>query len=171
MPKPANKIAVCGMMTALGVVVMLIGHWMGFGVYAAPMMVGLALVPLGEQYGKRYHALMWLAISILSALMGVNVEQTLFFALFFGLYPLLRPFFMRLPKLLCLLAKLLYFNAVAVGIELLILLVIAPEAVAAWLLWILLILGNLMFFGYDFIVPRADILIRKLKMRFGRGNR
>ena len=168
MQKLTNKIATCGMMSALGVVIMLLGHWLSVGVYAAPMGVGLMLVPFGERYGRRYQVMMWFSISVLSTLMGVGAEQTLFFVLFFGSYPMLRPFFMRLPKLFRWPVKLAYFNAVAVGIELLVLLVIAPEAVAGWLLWILLVLGNLMFLGYDFVVPRADLLMKKLKLRFGR---
>ena len=98
--------------------------------------------------------------------MGVNAEQTLFFALFFGLYPLLYPFFMRLPKLLRVIAKFAYCNTGAVGIELLVLYVIAPEAVGLPLLLVLLALGNLLFVCFDFVIPHTELLFQNLRKRF-----
>jgi len=168
MQRQSRVMAVCGMMTALGVVLMLLGHVLGLGLYAAPMLVGLALVPIGNRYGRKYHVLMWLAIGILSALIGVNAAQTPFFALFFGLYPILRPFFMRLPKLLRVIAKLGYCNAVAIAIELLVLYVIAPEAIGLPLLLLLLALGNLLFFCFDFVIPYTELLLRNLQKRIRR---
>ena len=75
---------------------------------------------------------------------------------------------MRLPKLLCVIAKLGYCNAVAIGIELLVLYVIAPEAVGLPLLLVLLALGNLLFLCFDFVIPHTELLLWNLQKRIRR---
>ncbi|MBR5519523.1 MAG: hypothetical protein IKU55_02280 [Clostridia bacterium] len=167
MERPSTVIARCGMMAALGVVIMLIGHVLGLGLYAAPMFVGLSLVPMGNRFGRKYHVLLWLVIAFLSAIVGVSAEQTLFFAVLFGPYPILRPVLTKLPKLWCILAKLAYFNAVSIGVEVLVLYLFAPEAFDA-LLWVLLALGNVLFFCFDFVIPHTELLFRRLRQRLGR---
>ena len=54
------------------------------------------------------------------------------------------------------LCKLLFFNAAAVALEALVLLVIVPEALEPGMLLLLLALGNLTFLLYDLLIPRAQ---------------
>ena len=84
--KQAKRIAECGMMTALSIVVMVVGAVLGIGLYASPMIAGLLLIPLGRKYGVRYHLALWLAVSLLCFLLVPEIEQNLVYFSFFGSY-------------------------------------------------------------------------------------
>ena len=157
--KHTHAIALCGVTTALAVALMAVGGLLGIGLYAAPMLAGLCLLPAGRHLGLKYHLTLWLAASALSFFLVPDIEQNLMFLCLFGCYPILRPALQRLPRLPRLLCKLLFFNAVSVALEALVLLVLAPEALAPPLLLLLLALGNLTFLLYDLLIPRAQRLL------------
>lgn len=157
--KHTRAIALCGVTTALAVALMAVGGLLGIGLYAAPMLAGLCLLPAGRHLGLKYHLLLWLAVSALSFFLVPDIEQNLMFLCLFGCYPILRPALQRLPRLPRLLCKLLFFNAVSVALEALVLLVLAPEALEPPLLLLLLALGNLTFLLYDLLIPRAQRLL------------
>ena len=157
--KHTRAVALCGVTAALAVVLMAVGGLLGVGLYAAPMLAGLCLLPAGRHLGLKYHLLLWLAVSALSFFLVPDIEQNLMFLCLFGCYPILRPALQRLPRLPRLLCKLLFFNAVSVALEALVLLVLAPEALAPPLLLLLLALGNLTFLLYDLLIPRAQRLL------------
>ena len=50
----SQKIALCGMLGALSVVLLLIGSALQIGTYAAPMLAAFLLIPVLEEYGTRY---------------------------------------------------------------------------------------------------------------------
>ena len=154
--KQAKVIAFCGMMAALSFVLMLVGAVLELGMYAAPMLAGLCLLPVGEKYGKKYQVLLWIAVSLLSLILLPNLEESLVYLMLFGCYPVIRPAFQKLPKLLRRGAKLLYFNAVTLAVEWLVLHLLAPEAMTPAMAAVLLTLGNLTFFCYDLVIPRAQ---------------
>ena len=157
--KHTRAVALCGVTAALAVVLMAVGGLLGVGLYAAPMLAGLCLLPAGRHLGLKYHLLLWLAVSALSFFLVPDIEQNLMFLCLFVCYPILRPALQRLPRLPRLLCKLLFFNAVSVALEALVLLVLAPEALAPPLLLLLLALGNLTFLLYDLLIPRAQRLL------------
>lgn len=163
--KQTKAIAFCGMMTAVGVVLLLLGGVLGIGTYAAPMLVGLLLLPVGRGWGRKYHALVWLAVGLLSLFLVSDVEESLMFLCFFGWYPILRPELQRLPKVLSWVLKFLIFNAVTISLELLVMLVLVPEALDAPFLLLLLALGNLVFLVYDLAIPKVEV---NLTHRLGR---
>ncbi|MGN1250456.1 MAG: hypothetical protein ACI4XW_10325 [Candidatus Spyradocola sp.] len=154
--KQTRAIALCGVTAALAVVLMTVGGLLGIGLYAAPMLAGLCLLPAGRHLGLKYHLSLWLAVSALSFLLVPDVEQNLMFLCLFGCYPILRPALERLPRLTRLLCKLLFFNAVAIALEALVLLLLVPETLGAPMLLLLLALGNLTFVLYDRLIPRAQ---------------
>ena len=143
--KYTRAVALCGVIAALSIVLMAVGGLLGIGLYAAPMLAGLCLLPAGRFLGVKYHVMLWLVVSALSFLLVPDVEQNLMFLCLFGCYPILRP-----------LCKLLFFNAAAVALEALVLLVIVPEALEPGMLLLLLALGNLTFLLYDLLIPRAQ---------------
>ena len=49
----SRRIALCGVLAALGVVVLLVGSALGLGTYAAPMLACFLLLPALEEYGPR----------------------------------------------------------------------------------------------------------------------
>ena len=154
--KQTRAISLCGVTAALAVVLMTVGGLLGIGLYAAPMLAGLCLLPAGRHLGLKYHLTLWLAVSALSFLLVPDVEQNLMFLCLFGCYPILRPALQRLPRLPRLLCKLCFFNAVSIALEALVLLLLVPETLSAPMLLLLLALGNLTFALYDRLIPRAQ---------------
>ena len=152
--------ATCGMTAALSVVIMLVGGVLGLGMYVSPMIAGVCLLPIGRQFGRKYHALMWLAVSLLCFILVPNAEENLMYFALFGVYPLLRPMLQRMAPLRRWVCKLLYFNTVVVAVEALVILVLVPEVMPGWMTALLLILGNITFILYDFVIPRAEIILR-----------
>ena len=159
--KKTKPIALGGIMSAMCVVIMLVGAIIGVGVYVAPMIAGLCLIPTGRKYGVRYHALLWITVSVLSVLIVPDIEESLMFFVLFGFYPIAYPYFMKLPRIVRFIAKLVYFNAVILVIEYLIITFFVPETLSFPMAIFLLGIGNFTFILYDKIMPKADRLLEK----------
>lgn len=156
-----RKIALCGMMSALSVVIMAIGAVLGIGIYAAPMLAGLLILPLGMMLGRREQLLVWISVSLLCLMLISDWEQNLMYLCLFGPYPILYPLFQKLPKGLRLMSKLAFFNLVTVVAEALVLLVLVPEPLSAGMIIALLALGNLTFLLYDRLIPLFALILHK----------
>ena len=156
-----KRMATCAMMTALSVVLMLLGGILELGMYACPLFVSLAYIPIGDKYGRKYHAMLYAASAILCFLLVPNWEENLMFACFFGWYPIVRSALQKLPKFVCLAAKLILFNACVIAVEWLLMTLIAPEAMAGILLWVLLAMGNVTFLAYDCLIPKTNVLMKR----------
>jgi len=154
--------ATCSMMAALSVVLMALGAVLELGMYACPLFAGLCFIPIGQKYGRKYHISLYVVSSILCFLLIPNMEENLMFAGLFGWYPIVRPSLQKLPKVLRWIAKLAIFNVVVVAIEWLVMTVLVPEAIGGILLWVLLILGNITFLAYDFMIPRLEVLVGRI---------
>lgn len=162
----AKAVAVCGMAVALSVVIMLIGGYLGFGTYLSPMLAGMIIFPIGERFGKKYQFGFWAAVSFLSIILVPNIEQNLMFVFIFGLYPIIYPYFQKLPKVPRVVLKLIYFNILTLVLEAVIIKFFAPEAFDMPLIILLMVMGNIIFILYDFIVPRSKYLIDRYLGRF-----
>ena len=158
--KNAKRIAFCGVMTALCVVILTLGALSGVGNYAASMLAGLCLLPAGWEWGRKTELILWIAVSLVGAIVIPDPETILLFAAFFGWYPVFRDFLVRFSLPLRLLLKLLVFNLAAVGCEILVMKVLAPEAEEPWVLIVLLLLGNAAFLIYDAALPKIALLYR-----------
>ena len=167
--KNAKRVAFCGVMTALCVVVLTAGALSGVGNYAGSMLAGLCLLPAGWEWGKKTQLVLWISVSLVGAMVIPDPETILLFAAFFGWYPAFRDTLDRFPLFLRLLLKLLVFNLAAVGCEFLVMKVLAPETEEVWILAVLLIGGNLAFLLYDAVLPRLALLyrVRFRKILFG----
>ena len=170
MREQSTKIAVCAMMAAQCVVLMVLGAALGIGMYLAPMLAGACLVPVGKKWGTRYQLMLWAAISLLCLMLVSDVEENLMFLGFFGWYPALRPVLERVRKGLRLALKVLIFNGAVVSLEALIMLVLVPEDTGWILPVILLLVGNLTFLLYDaaFLPSFERTAARYLKKLFPR---
>lgn len=158
MKKQSKQIAVCGLVTALGVVFMLLGNFFGLGMYLVPMLIGMFLTSIGHTWGRIFQILLWLAIGLLSLILVPAPEQNIMFLGLFGWYPILRPTLQKLSKVLRIAAKFLIFNVAVIALEALVILVLVPEALGSALTVFLLLLGNITFFVYDMAVPRFEYL-------------
>ena len=150
------------MLAAVCVVLMLLGAVLELGMYAAPLLAGVCLIPYGRKYGTKHQLIVFAAVSLLSFILVPNVEQNLMFAGFFGWYPMLRPALGKIPKGLRITVKLLIFNAVIIAIEALVMLVLVPEALGSVLTVLLLVLGNVTFLLYDFVLPVLELRLNRI---------
>ena len=159
MRNQTRRMATCAMMTALCVVLMWLGAILELGMYVAPLFAGLCLIPIGQKYGSKYQLTVWVASSLLSLMLVPNIEQNLLYVGLFGWYPVLRPRLQKLPKFLCLPAKLLIL---VIAIEALVICLLVPEALTTWMIVLLLGLANITFLAYDFLIPRMEILMGRI---------
>ena len=158
----AKRMALCAMMAAVSVVLMVLGAVLELGMYAAPMLAGLCFIPIGQKYGKKYHVLLFIASALLCFLFVPNAEQNLVYAGFLGWYPIARPGLQKLPGGVRLVAKLALFNGLIIAIEWLVMTVLVPEVLGGALLWIMLALGNVTFLAYDFMLPRLQVFLSRI---------
>ena len=96
--KTSSKIALCGILTALSVVAMIIAGFMGILTYAAPMIAGGVLIFPVKQYGKGTAFTMFAAVSLLGLMLIPDKEMALFYVLLFGHYPIIQPSLNRIGK-------------------------------------------------------------------------
>ena len=161
--KQTKKIALGGVTAALALTILLIGGLLGVGTYAAPVLAAIALLPAGNLLGKKLHAVLWLAVSVLALLLVPDVEVALQFFGPIGCWPLLRGLFDRLPHALRLPAKLIFFLLTTLAMEALLMLLLVPEGLPLWLAVLLLALGCVVFLLYDKLLPAAErLLLRRL---------
>ena len=80
----SQKIALCGVLSALSVVVLLVGNVLQIGTYAAPMLASFLLIPVLEDYGKKYALLLYAVVSLLSLFLVPDKELVLFYVLVLG---------------------------------------------------------------------------------------
>ena len=62
----SGKIAFCGLMSALSVVLMLTGGFIPVATYCAPMAGGLLLLPIMLEYGKKAAWTSYIAVALIS---------------------------------------------------------------------------------------------------------
>lgn len=160
-----KRLTVCAMMTAVSVVLMLLGAVLQLGTYAAPLLTGMILIPMGNRYGRKYQVMLWIAVSIVSFMLVPSVEQNLMFAGLFGWYPIAYPRLQKLPRLVRLPVKLLLFNSVVITMEAALIWLIAPEAITMGMVLLLLALGNVTFVLYDHLIPKTDLILQRIMNR------
>ena len=169
----SRQMALCGLLTALAVVFMVLASAIGIGTFAGPLLAMIALLPLLEEYGSQTALAAYVAAAILGFLIAPELELSLVFAAF-GWYPVLRPRLNRLTsRPVRLLIKVVICIAVILtlyGVLLNLLGMTADLVNAAPLLNLfLLILGVFTFLMMDLALERATFLWhKKFRKRFFR---
>lgn len=167
----SRQMALCGLLTALAVVVMLLAGAIGIGTFAGPVLAMAVLLPILEEYGPKAAITAYAAAALLGLLLVPEAELALVYAAF-GWYPVLRPHIARLPSpllrtavriLLCTGLILLLYGVLlrlfGMTADLL-------EATPLFTL-VLLALGNITFLVTDLALARITVLWhRKLSKRF-----
>lgn len=166
----SRRIALCGVLAALTVVILLVGTALGIGTYAAPMLASFLLIPPLVEYGPRAALTQYAAAAVLGLLLVPDPELSFFYALVLGPYPVWKTVLDHLhPAALRWAAKLAAFNLSAGIMYALLLLVFLPglaETMPATLaLWVpLVLLCNLAFVLCDRAVT-ALTLVYRLRLR------
>lgn len=108
------SVAFCGIFSAFAVVIMFASLIPSFA-YAVPAVAGMVVWVVGEQLGRKWAYLSYIAVALLSFILIPELEADFFFLTFFGYYPTLRAALGRIKsRPLRALAKLAVFNAAVV---------------------------------------------------------
>ena len=154
----AKELALGGMFTALGVVLLCLGGVVPLALYACPILASAVLLPWS----------CYAAIAILGTLLGPDKEASMLFV-FLGYYPLVKPKLDAIHSRALRLSTKLLLAVFAVGVDYLFLLfVLRLDAVtqelagtAPALLWATCALGLALFFLYDLTLSRLTVLYRR----------
>lgn len=169
----AKELALGGMFTALGVVLLCLGGVVPLALYACPILASAVLLPVRERcrkHGSRGAATQ--AIALLGTLLGPDKEASMLFV-FLGYYPLVKPKLDAIHSRALRLSTKLLLAVFAVGVDYLFLLfVLRLDAVtqelagtAPALLWATCALGLALFFLYDLTLSRLTLLYRRRRRR------
>lgn len=174
MREQSRKVALCGVLCGLAVVVLLLGGLFSLAVYCAPLLAMAVLLPVLEEYGPGTAGAAYGAVAILALLLVPDWETALVYV-FFGWYPILRPRIAALPslpvRLVCRLGVcgLSMFLLYGVTIRLLGLTAVTEELGGGWLTAALAVMGCAVFLLLDLALGRLTVLWRrKLRRRFFR---
>lgn len=172
--KPKNSagaVALGGTLAALAVVFMTLGGIIPIGTYCCPILASLLLIPVLDRCGVGLAWAWYGAVAILGALMCPDKETAAVFV-FFGYYPICKPWLDRLPRLLRRLSKALLFNLSVAVMYALLIFVLGMDALGeefrqtgAVMLILLLVLGNVTFLLVDVLTGRLSLLYRARKKK------
>lgn len=171
MRSKTSKVALCGVIAALSVVVLFLTGVVPVATIALPAVAGCFLIAVVAETDVRSGVAVYAIVSVLAALLVPDREATLFYIVFFGYYPALYGTLSRIRNSVARwAAKLLVFNAAAV----------LEALLAVWLLGIplaemlpfipvFLLLMNAVFILYDlalnglivFYIRRLHPFVRK----------
>lgn len=112
----STQIALGGVFSALCLLLMFLSSMIPFSSFALPMLSGMMLAVVVIENGYKTALLVYISVSLLSVFVVPDFDAKVIFILFFGYYPILKPFIERVSrKPLALIIKLLVFNAAMVG--------------------------------------------------------
>ena len=176
--KKSGRIALCGVMCALAMTMMLGGSVLPFATFCAPAVGGILLVPVAMECGMRLAWVSYAALSLLSLLFVPDKESAIIFVFLLGHYPLLKAYLQRIRwRWLRAVVKTAVFNALVFACYGLMLYILpiqaivqefartAPAALAG-----LVAMANLCFWVYDAaltnLVRAYTLRLRPLLRRF-----
>ena len=173
MKNKTKNTAVCGLMIALSVVLMMLTTLVPVFMYVIPIVTGLLVLFVADISDKKWGAGVYFSTAFLSLLLITDKEAALTYALFFGYYPLIKDIIEKLPKALAWLLKLALFNAAAVGIGVISFYLFGVSGeeyneFGKYTIPILLIMANVAFILYDFCLTKNRFLLTRFSEKFKR---
>ncbi len=145
-------LAVSAVLSALGVVVMLLGTVISVldltMVAIASIFVFFAILEMG----RPYQYLIYVTTSVLSVLLLPDKFSAVLYVIFGGIYPVLKQKLEKLPNVVSWALKAVYFNAVLVGAVLGAKYLFGVDEEELTLM--LFIIGNVAFFMYDIAMTK-----------------
>ena len=131
MRRKSRRMALCGMMVALAIVIMLMGGVIPLATFCCPVLASLTLIPVLMESGKKWTLMAYAATAALGLMLSPDKESALLFA-FLGYYPALKPALDRIKaKPLRILAKMGIFNLAAGAMLLSVAFVLRMDAIVA----------------------------------------
>ena len=171
MKNKTKNTAVCGLMTALSVVLMLITTIVPVFMYVLPIVTGLLVVFVEDVTSKKWAFGVYASTSFLALLLLTDKEAALTYTLFFGYYPIIKDIIDRLPKWVAWLLKLFIFNLAVLGIGAIsfYLFGVAGDEYnefGKYTIPVLMLMANLVFVLYDLCLTKNRALLTSLANKF-----
>lgn len=170
---PTKNLAFCGILSALGVVIMLttIFPYLDFSI---PVIASIIVAVIIIEMGYRWAILSYATISTLSMLLCTNKEAAMMFVGIFGLYPVIKSFCESKIKVRTIeyILKFLYFNlGIVISYSIIVFVLGIPfeglEILGKFTIPILLFVLNLVFLVYDLALTNVlTLYIKNYKGKF-----
>lgn len=169
MRKVSYRVALGGIVSALCLLCMFLAGIMPLFYLILPMAAGMLLMIIAEEVSVDWAWLTYLAVDILSLLITADKESALVFIMLFGHYPMVRLMIEKLKfKPLKYILKGLIFNVCAVSFFLVTVFIFGidqmmtdMEELGQFGGAVFLILGNIVFWLYDFNLGAIYVLYLK----------
>ena len=173
MKNKTKNTAVCGLMTALSVVLMMLTTLVPVFMYVIPIVTGILVLFVADISNKKWAVGVYFSTAFLSVLLITDKEAALTYALFFGYYPLIKDTIEKLPKAVAWILKIILFNIAAVGIGVISFYVFGIsgdeyDEFGKYTVPILLIMANVAFVLYDFCLTKNRFLLTRFSEKFKR---
>lgn len=169
--KNSYKTAFGGLITALGTVFMLLASAIPFFEYAVPAAAGILILFMQAQTDKFWALGVYAATSLIGVFVVPNKESIGMYIALFGLYPIIKSFFEKLPKWAAYITKSVYFVIDVVAVYYILINVIGisqelMEDMTKVTLPLLIIAGLIAFLFFDRALTLFEIrYIKKYKTR------
>lgn len=156
--KQTIRIACCGVMTALGIVILLLSSIIPVATYALSAIAGILGIVLVIEAGIGWAVPMYVATSLVSFFVVPDKEVVLVYILFAGYYPIVKSPIEKIRiRIFSYVIKFAIFNAAAIGAFFLAVYVFLTPLESftifgVFLPWVLLLIANVVFFVYDFAI-------------------
>lgn len=171
------RVAFCGIIAALGLVLMLLTSLVPVGTYAFPCFAGIFIAAVVIEYGWKWGLGVYAVVAVLSLFLAGDKEAVLYFIALFGYYPILKAVFEKniKNKIILYVLKFAVFNIAAIAsfFAAAFLLSISPEEYTLFGVYMplaFLAFGNIFFLIYDFAVTVfvGQYVVRLRSKFFGR---
>ncbi len=154
----SSKIALCAVVSALAVALMLLAKVVSVADYSITALCGLVIGVIVIECGIKWALASYAVISLLGVLLAPG-ECSILFVAFFGYYSVIKIYFDKLPKIVGWILKLALFNVVVISVFYVIDALVAPVIDIDFLsplvsIILLLALANLVFILYDTLFNR-----------------
>ncbi len=153
--KQTVKIALCGILAALSIVIMFLAGIVPTMTIALPAVAGCMLIPVTAECGTKYGVTVFAVVSVLGFFIVSDREAWLMYVLFFGYYPAIYGVFDRIKhKRLRFIVKIVIFTAATIAEGLIATYILSIPldemgALGKWSVIILILMAELVFVVYN----------------------
>ena len=168
--RQTKKITLSAILVALGVAFMALGAVLEVLDLSVCALASLIVVFIYIEVGSPYTWLVWICTSLISALVFPGSILWVEYLLVFGIYPILKAYFERLPRAFWWVVKLVFFNLVIWALFAIVEFILGlPFFEGDSLFWkaMLYLLMNVAFVAYDmFLTVMVRLYFEKFRKRF-----
>jgi len=173
MKNKTKNTAICGLVTALSVVLMMLTTIIPVFMYVLPIVTGLLVLFVAELSDKKWGLGVYFSTATLSLLLITDKEAALTYTLFFGYYPLIKDIIEKLPKWVARVLKLCLFNIATIGIGVISFFLFGVSGeeyneFGKYTIPILLIMANVAFILYDVCLTKNRFLLTRFIEKFNK---